>query len=220
MGSHPFVPQKESVIALLGLLAYGELVAFDRIATDAKLAPDLQKRATVAAMASAEIRNYQRLSERIKELGGHPDEAMRPFVQAMDDFHDSTRPHNWLEGLVKVYVGDSVADDFFREIAQFLEPRDKALVLEVLHTPENGKFAVQEITAAIDAEPSVAGRLALWARRLVGEALGQAQRVAAEHDLLTTIVLEGTGDLAKVSELMKRLMHNHSERMTVIGLNN
>lgn len=214
------MPQKESVIALLGLLAYGELVAFDRIATDAKLAPDLQKRATVAAMASAEIRNYQRLSERIKELGGHPDEAMRPFVQAMDDFHDSTRPHNWLEGLVKVYVGDSVADDFFREIAQFLEPRDKALVLEVLHTPENGKFAVQEITAAIDAEPSVAGRLALWARRLVGEALGQAQRVAAEHDLLTTIVLEGTGDLAKVSELMKRLMHNHSERMTVIGLNN
>ena len=214
------MPQKESVIALLGLLAYGELVAFDRIATDAKLAPDLQKRATVAAMASAEIRNYQRLSERIKELGGHPDEAMRPFVQAMDDFHDSTRPHNWLEGLVKVYVGDSVADDFFREIAQFLEPRDKALVLEVLHTPENGKFAVQEITAAIDAEPSVAGRLALWARRLVGEALGQAQRVAAEHDLLTTIVLEGTGDLAKVSELMKRLMHNHSERMTAIGLNN
>ncbi len=214
------MPQKESVIALLGMLAYGELVAFDRIATDAKLAPDLQKRASVAAMASAEIRNYQRLSARIKELGGHPDQAMRPFVQAIDDFHDSTRPHNWLEGLVKVYVGDSVADDFFREIAQFLESPDKELVLEVLHTPENATFAVEQITAAISAEPSVAGRLALWARRLVGEALGQAQRVAAEHDLLTRIVLEGTGDLAKVSELMKRLMHNHSERMTVIGLNN
>lgn len=220
MASHPYTPSKDSVTALLGMLAYGELVAFDRIAADARLAPDLARRAAISAMAGAEIRNYQRLVARITELGGDPDAQMEPFIDAMDAFHDSTRPRNWLEGLVKVYVGDSIADDFFREIAAFLEPVDRELVLDVLHNEANAELAISEITGAIAAEPGVAGRLALWARRLVGEALGQAQRVAAEHDSLTTIIVEGTGDLAKVGELIKRLMHAHSERMTTIGLNN
>lgn len=220
MASHPPAPAKDSVVALLGLLAYGELVAFDRIAMDARLAPDLARRAALSTMAAAEISNYERLVGRIRQLGGDPDTAMRPFIQAIDAFHDSTKPRNWLEGLVKVYVGDGIADDFFREIAAFLEAEDRELVLDVLHNTDHSDFAVVEINAAIAADPAVAGRLALWARRLVGEALSQSQRVAAEHDALTMIIVEGTGDLAKVGELIKRLMQAHSERMAAVGLSN
>ena len=43
---------------------------------------------------------------------------------------------------------------------------------------------VDRVRAAINADPRVGGRLALWGRRLVGEALSQAQRVAAERDAL------------------------------------
>jgi hypothetical protein len=220
MATHSPVPSDDSVVDLLGMLAYGELVAFDRIAKDARLAPDLARRAALSAMAAVEISNYERLVVRITELGGDPESAMRPFIDAIDAFHDSTKPRNWLEGLVKVYVGDGIADDFFREIAGFLEPADRELVLEVLHNDANANFAVNEINAAIATDPAVAGRLALWGRRLVGEALSQAQRVAAEHDSLTTIIVEGSGDLAKVGELIKRLMQAHAERMTAVGLNN
>lgn len=204
----------------MGMLAYGELVAFDRQSVDARLAPDLRRRAQLSTMAAAEIHNYQRLVARITELGADPQAAMEPFVQVIDAFHDSTAPRNWLEGLIKAYVGDSIADDFYREIARLLEPTDRDLVLEVLHNEDHAEFAVTEITAAIADNPAVANRLALWARRLVGEALSQAQRVAAEHDSLTLLIVEGTGDLAKVGELIKRLMQAHSERMTIIGLNN
>lgn len=200
------------------MLAYGELVAFDRIATDAKLAPDLRRRASLSAMAAAEINNYQRLVARITELGGDPEAAMGPFVEVINAFHDSTAPRDWLEGLVKVYVGDSIADDFFREMAALLPSPDKDLVLDVLHNTANAEYALREIKPALAADPKVAGRLALWARRLVGEALSQAQRVAAEHDSLTEIIIEGTGDLAKVGELIKRIMQAHSNRMAAIGL--
>lgn len=202
------------------MLAYGELVAFDRIAADAKLAPDLRRRASLSAMAAAEINNYQRLVARITELGGDPEAAMTPFVEVIDAFHDSTAPRDWLEGLVKVYVGDSIADDFFREMAALLPAVDRDLVLEVLHNDVNAEFAISEIKPVLERDPKIAGRLALWARRLVGEALSQAQRVAAEHDSLTEIIIEGTGDLAKVGELIKRIMQAHSNRMTAIGLNN
>ncbi|MGH8791515.1 MAG: ferritin-like fold-containing protein [Stackebrandtia sp.] len=218
MSSHSHTPSTESVVALLGMLAYGELVAFDRMAADARLAPDLSRRARLAAMAGVEIQNYDRLAARIKELGTDPESAMRPFVEAVTAFHDSTAPRDYLEGLVKAYVGDGIADDFFREVAVLLAPADRDLVLEVLHNADNAEFAVSEITAALEADPAMTGRLALWARRLTGEALSQAQRVAADHDSLTMLIIEGTGDLAKVGELIKRLMQAHSDRMTRVGL--
>ena len=43
-----------------------------------------------------------------------------------------TAPSTWLEGLVKAYVGDGLAADFYREIAEFVDPSTRALILEVL----------------------------------------------------------------------------------------
>src|SRR5262245_48299771 len=111
------------------MLAYGELLAFDRMATDARLAPDLRRRAVLSRMAGSEIANHGRLSARLEELGADPEAAMAPFRAALDDYHDQTEPNDWLEALTKAYVGDSVADDFFREVAEFLGPQDRQLVL-------------------------------------------------------------------------------------------
>src|SRR5687768_15899021 len=106
------------------MLAYGELLAFDRMAADARLAPDLHRRAVLSEMAAAEIASYRRLADRLAELGADPQDAMRPFVGALHEYHDNTEPKDWLEALTKAYVGDGIADDFFREVAQFLDPAD------------------------------------------------------------------------------------------------
>ena len=78
-------------------------------------------------------------------------------------------------------------------------------------------FAVARITEIIRDEPSVAGRLALWARRLVGEALIQAQVVAVERDALLELLV-GSGDLAGITRLLKSITDQHTERMAALGL--
>ena len=118
---------------------------------------------------------------------------MAPFVSALDAFHEGTRPSTWLEGLVKAYVGDGLATDFYREVAAFLPDPDRALVLEVLADTGHADFAVREVRAAIAADRRVAGRLALWGRRLVGEAITQSQAVIAEHDGLADLIMTGHG---------------------------
>ena len=207
-----------AVIDLLGVLAYAELTAFDRLAEDARLAPTLGGRAALARMAAAEIGHHVRLTDRITELGADPAQAMMPFVSALDTFHESTRPKTWLEGLVKAYVGDGLATDFYREIASFLPEPDKQLVLDVLADTGHADFAVREVRAAIAADRKVAGRLALWGRRLVGEAMTQSQAVIAEHDRLAELIMTGTGDISGIGRLIERITTAHTERMAALGL--
>jgi hypothetical protein len=212
-------PESGAVVDLLGVLAYAELTAFDRLAEDARMAPTLTGRGALARMAAAEIGHHVRLTERLVELGADPAAAMAPFTSALDTFHESTRPSTWLEGLVKAYVGDGLAADFYREIASFLPEPDQALVLEVLADTGHVDFAVREVRAAIEADRRLAGRLALWGRRLVGEAITRSQAVIAEHDGLAELIMTGTGDLAGIGRLIERITSAHTERMKTLGLN-
>jgi hypothetical protein len=217
------VAYREAVIDLLGAMAYGELTAFSRLAADAELAPTLPDKASLGRQAVSEFRHYELLGARLGELGADVSAAMRPFVAAVDSFHDRARPSGWLEGLVKAYVGDGIAADFYREVAAYLDPATRDLVLEVVEDLGEAEFAVRTVREAITATPSVGGRLALWGRRLVGEALSQAQRVAAERDALSNLLIgggfrPGGADLAEIGRMFARLTEEHTRRMERLGL--
>ena len=208
---------REAVVELLGALAYGELIAFERLATDSALAPTLTDKALLAEMAVAEFGHHKRLVGRLTEMGVDPEEAMAPFVDALDEFHAMTAPSDWLEGLIKAYVGDGLAADFYREIAAVLDTGTRDFVLDVLADTGHSSFAVDRVRAAIDADPAIAGRLALWARRLVGEALTQAQKVAVRRDALANLIAE-SGNLAEIGRMFARITDRHGERMAALGL--
>ena len=209
----------QATIDLLGVLAYGELTAFERLASDSRLAPTIADKHALASMAAAEFEHYRRLHDHLSRSAIEPEKAMAPFVRPLDEFHDLTPPNDWLEGLIKAYVGDGLASDFYREVAAFVtDAATRELILEVLADSGQASFAVEKVRAAISADPAVAGRLALWARRLVGEALIQAQRVAVEHDALTELLVGGSGDLAGIGRLLTRLTDNHTARMQTLGL--
>ncbi|MGH3311578.1 MAG: ferritin-like fold-containing protein [Streptomyces sp.] len=212
---------RAAVVDLLGALAYGELAAFERLAEDAKLAPTLADKAELAAMASAEFHHFTQLRGRLSEIDAEPTEAMAPFATALDEFHRQTAPSDWLEGLIKAYVGDSIASDFYREVAARLDSDTRALVLRVLDDTGHSSFAVEKVRGAIEADPRVGGRLALWARRLMGEALSQAQRVVADRDALSTMLVGGLADgfdLAEVGRMFSRITEAHTKRMAALGL--
>ena len=209
----------DGVLDLLGLLAYAELVAFFRLSEDAALAPSLSDKAALGEMAVAEFGHFQMLRGQITRMGATPEQVMQPFVEPLDAFHARTAPSDWLEGLVKAYVGDGLASDFYREIAGFLADPDRTLVLDVLADTGHADFAVREVRAAIKADRRAQGRLSLWGRRLVGEAMTQSQAVIAEHDVLAELILGGTGDLGGVGRLITRITDAHTKRMKALGLN-
>src|SRR6476646_3870255 len=142
-----------AVTDLLGALAYGELRAFSQLAKDAELAPTLHHKSALAVLAAHELKNYSVLTERLQSLGVEPESAMEPFVAAVDAFHERTAASDFLEGLVKAYVGEGIAQDFYREISRYVDDDTRALGVSVLEGTGQADFAVTVVREAIAAEP-------------------------------------------------------------------
>src|SRR5689334_20411436 len=155
---------RAGVIELLGALAYGEISACERIVDDARMAPDLPTRVEIAMMAAAEFDHFIQLRDRLVALEVDPFAAMEPFVESFENFHRRTAPSDYLEGLVKMYVGDGLAADFYREIAAFLDPDTRTLIIETMSGTSHSEFVLDQMRSAISTDPRVGGRLALWGR--------------------------------------------------------
>ncbi|MBE2999355.1 hydroxylase [Nocardiopsis sp. HNM0947] len=214
-----------AVTDLLGLLAYAELGSFFRLTDDAALAPTLRDKGRLASLAAEEQRRYELLRERLVEYGADPEEAMEPFVEPLDSWHARTEPQSWVESLVKTYVGDGIAGDFYRKVAELADPGTGSLVETVLAEESRGAFISETVRAALEEDPALAGRLSLWARRLVGEALSQAQQVAVARPRLAALLAEdgggddaGIGDLAAVTRMFGSIADRHAARLKAMGL--
>jgi hypothetical protein len=210
---------RQGVIELLGLLGAGEYLAFERLVSEAALAPTLSQRMRIADIAQGELGHFHLLRDRLVELGVDPDEAMSAFLEPLERYHRMTAPSDWLEGLVKAYVGDSISEDFYREVGAVLDEETAALVLEVCSELGKTAIVIEEVRSAIARDPRLAGRLALWGRRLLGEMLSQAQSVAAEHDGLAGLILsEQVSSQVDLFGLVERLTAAHVQRMNALGL--
>ncbi|KQY04320.1 hydroxylase [Mycobacterium sp. Root135] len=214
----PTPARHAGVDQLFALLAYGEVAAFYRLTDEARMAPNLAGRINMASMAAAEMNHYEILREALAKRGVDIVPAMTRYASALENYHRLTTPSTWLEALVKTYIGDALAADFYLEISDAL-PEDAAdVVRAVLSETGHSQFVVAEVKAAVTASDKQRHRLALWSRRLLGEAITQAQYVLAEHDELVDFVVSSGEGIGRLTEFFDRLQNTHNARIRELGL--
>ena len=203
---------------LFAVLAYGEIAAFYRLTDEARMAPDLRGRISMASMAAAEMQHYELLRDALEGRGVDAVAAMSKYVSALENYHRLTMPSTWLEALVKTYVGDALAADLYLEIADGLPDDIADVVRAALSETGHSQFVIAEVRAAVTSSGKQRSRLALWSRRLFGEAITQAQYLLADHDELVDLVVSGAGSLGQLSAFFDRLQQTHDRRMRELGL--
>ena len=203
---------------LFSLLAYGEVAAFYRLTDEARMAPDLRGRINMALMAAAQMEHYELLRSTLESRGVDVLTAMGRYASALENYHRLTMPSTWLEALVKTYVGDAMAADLYLAIATSLPDEIADVVRAVLGETVHSQFVVAEVRSAVNSSGRQRSRLALWSRRLLGEAITQAQYVLADHDELVDLVVAGSGGLGQLTDFFDSMQHTHDERMRRLGL--
>jgi hypothetical protein len=204
---------------LLGVMAYSGLSAFERLSSDARYSPSLHDRALLARIAVIEFQHYELVSARLEDMGLDPEVAMLAFQPSVDHFHERTRPGDWFESLMKAYVIDTVSADFYRAVARHVDASTRSLVERVQTAEEASAVLRDRLKAALADDPRLASRLALWARRLLGEALTLARRVSFEHSFLAGLIgADEEQSREMVRDLTVQLAAAHAGRMAQLGL--
>jgi hypothetical protein len=213
-----------AALTVLGLLANSDLAAVTRLAADADVAPSVADRVALCALAGAAADRLARVQARTDALGVDLADVVAPFLGLFADFDARTTATTWWERLVKSYVGFGVEDDVARLVARGLDTDavTRDLVLEVLDDDRHGRLVVERVTAATAEDSVLASRLALWGRRLVGEALGVVQRLVTDHPELRALIEkalpEGADDQPLQQRLFAVLTAEHTRRMDRLGL--
>lgn len=182
-GYHPSMAKAQSTdtrsatIELLGLAAQVEHTEFTRLAAYSRVAPGTAQRMALARCAVQCVEACDRLLTRITDLGGDADAAMAGFSHVLEGFDARTTSTSWAERLLVPYLGYGVADDFCRLAAEGLDEESRSLLRDVLADHQSADLALSELDDVTARDQVLTARLALWGRRLIGEALTVVQTV-------------------------------------------
>jgi len=207
-----------SALPLLGMLAYGQLAAFTRLSADSAAAPDLPDRLAFARLAGRALDHVDLLAERIVGLGADVEATMAPFAGVLVEFDRRTEPTTWWERILKGYVGYGVSEDFARLLAAGVDDASRGLVEDALGSGDLADLVVARLAAAGVEDPTLAARLALWGRRLVGESLGAVQAVVAGHPEIADVLAAALPGDDPQARLFSLLTAEHTRRMGRLGL--
>lgn len=207
-------PSSAAIAEYYGLFIYASMGSFNLLAQDAANAPSIRDRMTLSRMAAAEIGEIERVEDRIVAGGRDVDVLLESYRDLMSDFLLRAVPRDWWERLVRTYVGYHVLQDLLQDLAG----QAGETVQEVTHgtfaSIGHADWTVAQLEPVLAAESQLSARLALWGRRVAGEALTLVRRLFVDHPVLLELVEEDDG----VSALMGRLQAAHSRRLTRLGL--
>lgn len=203
--------------ALVGVAAYVELRTFGLIAAHTTDAPDLAAAQALAGVAGGVLARQDGLLTLAEARGADRLELMAPFTHVLDDFDARTVPGSWWEGLLKGAVGHGVAHDLCRLLARGLPEEDAGPVLAVLDQDAGDGVATGLLAAAAADDPVLAARLALWGRRVVGEALSLVQTLLDERPALAGLARSAAARAGHAGDLqawaLSSLTADHTRRM-------
>ncbi|MES2094094.1 MAG: ferritin-like fold-containing protein [Actinomycetota bacterium] len=199
------------LLPYLGQAAYVQLALFETLSRAVSVAPSAASKVAVSRVAALALAKHHGLAAEIKRLGHEPGLAMAPFAARIDEYARTTLGADWYEMLVTAYLTAGLLGDFQLQLAAGLPGEARLRIIPLLSGDDGHALLVDELRSAIDANPRLASRLALWGRRLVGDTLLIARSSLAN-------VGHTRRDEARLEPVFTDLIASHTRRMDALGL--
>jgi hypothetical protein len=198
-------------LSFLGQAAYVQLTIFENIGRAIATAPTTEAKSELSRVASFSLAKHHGLVAEIIRAGAVPAETMEPFTEKIDDFQRLTHGADWFETLITCYVTAGFLDDFFARLAVGLEPAVAERIIALLSGDSAERVLVEALSEAIDENPRLSSRLAMWGRRLIGDTMLVARRSLQPSE-------DHLRDEARIEPVFTELIAAHTRRMDALGL--
>ncbi len=191
-----------------GAAIYAALAELERLAALLPLAPGLADRMGVAEVIAQRHERYRELLGRFGEAGD-PQSAMAAAAPALDDARRRVESTDWWEALAATLLGAALTDELFEILvggpsgaAVAAEPERAGEASAGVDANADEAWATRRLRAALAEDAMLAARIAMWGRRLVGEAIVLAREFGGE----------------RYPELADKLSVSHARRLENLGL--
>lgn len=199
------------ILPFLGLTAYLQLELYEAATRAVSGAATLQAKDVLARVAGRTLSKHQRLTAEIRRRGQEPHVVMAPFTDVIDRYTSRIEVPDWHQHVLSLYLVGGLFDGFFASLAEGMRDGYRAEAIEIL-LDDAGRTELRDLLAReIAADPTLANRLALWGRRLVGDTLLVSREVLG--------LSEGRPFVAsEVEPVFTELIAEHIRRMDGLGL--
>lgn len=198
------------VEAYLGQLAYLTLVLFENLGRGAAVAPTVSGKSRLGRVAAEVLEVHQAVLAELAARRLDPAAAMEPHRLRLDDFQRRTQGDDWHEILITCYLTSGFLLDFFAGLASGLPGGLADRISALLADDDAEDLLVEELREALDGNPRLASRLAMWGRRLIGDTMLVARGA---------LDLEGRADgEERIEPVFTELIAAHTRRMDALGL--
>ncbi|WP_349901706.1 ferritin-like fold-containing protein [Parafrigoribacterium humi] len=199
------------LMPFLGQAAYIQLSIFEALTRAIVTAPTAAAKEAVSRVAATSLAKHHGLVDEIERQGGTAGEAMAPYSERIDHYRRITQGDDWYELVTACYLTAGILDDFFLSLASGLPQAPADRIAGVLSEDAGGDILARELHSAIDANPRLASRLAVWGRRLVGDTLLVARSALAMPP-------SSARDEEKLEPVVTEVIAAHTRRMDGLGL--
>jgi hypothetical protein len=199
------------LLTFLGKSAYLQLAIFENLSRVVRAAPSTEAKSALSQVAGLALIKYQGLVAEIERYGVDAAVTMQPFVAEIDQFQRVTEGHDWFESVTSCYLTAGFLDDFLVRLATGLQGAAGPRIVAILEADSGEAIIVAELLSAIEKNPRLGARLAMWGRRLVGDTMLLARwtlRPSENHD----------SDEARIEPVFTELIAAHTRRMDALGL--
>lgn len=208
---------------LIGLSTAAQLSGFAELSAGATLAADPATRVAISRLAVAQFAAVERGVAEVTDRGAQLSDVVGSVREVFDAFHRNTRAANLRQLLVKAWVCAGIAGDVQAMLAERLDADLVSGVDEVLATQRQvAWFAEQQLRSWVADDQEAADAASLFARRVLGEASAQAQRLASgSPELMALVTGESAGSVDEVrasTQLIAELIELSASRMLALGL--
>jgi hypothetical protein len=197
--------------SFLGKSAYLQLAMFENLSRVVSRAPTTEAKSVLSQAAGHALAKHQGLVEEIERHGESAADVMQPFTAEIDRYQRLTQGGDWYESVTSCYLTAGFLDDFLVRLASGLPNPARARVVAVLEHESGEPLIISELLGAIEKNPRLGARLAMWGRRLVGDTMLISRwmlRPTENHD----------SDEARIEPVFTELIAAHTRRMDALGL--